>query len=85
MTTMPVLVIYANTALFIYVLIHLFNYSRPLTLLLICLWAILTISIATPIGWLLWRQRIFLWREWLKNQNVDLVKTEKLAVNTMLV
>jgi len=34
---MPVLVIYANTALFIYVLIHLFNYSRPLTLLLICL------------------------------------------------
>jgi hypothetical protein len=85
LATLQVLILSWTSALTVYVLIHLFNNGHPLSMLWFCIWGILTISIATPISWNLWRQRIYLWREWLKQQNVDLDQTEKLAVNTLLV
>lgn len=85
LATLPVFILYLTTGLFIYLLIPLFINGNRLSFHSLCLWVILTIPTATPITWMLWRQRIFHWREWLQQQDVDLEQTEKLAVNTFLV
>lgn len=85
MATVPNLILYPVTALSLYQLIRFFNYGHSLSMVWFYLWVILTIATATPVCWMFWRRRIFQWREWLKQQDVNLEQTEKLAVNTLLV